>query len=113
MSGKFCVQIISKKAGSGLIKKLAAGFEGEIKAVVDVKRSIIAAGCEWHDEARDMLVKNGSDSDDLWGARVCVKSGDIIFKSQINEGRVGAEKNEICDQEIRSEVESVIRQLLI
>jgi hypothetical protein len=113
MGQKFCPQILCKKATLTLLKKLAAGFEGEIKAVVDLKRNILAAGSEWHHEARDLLVKDGSDSDDLWGARVNIKTGAISYKSQINEGRVGAENNEITDQEIRSEVEVVIQNLLL
>lgn len=96
-----------------MLKKLAAGFDGEIKAVVDLKRNILAAGSEWHHEARDLLVKDGSDADDLWGARINIKTGSISYKSQINEGRVGAENNEIADQEIRSEVEVVIHSLLL
>jgi hypothetical protein len=113
MGQKFCPQILHNKATAALLKKLAAGFDGEIKAVVDLKRNILAAGSEWHHEARDLLVKDGSDSDDLWGARVNIKTGAISYKSQINEGRVGAENNEITDQEIRSEVEVVINSLLL
>lgn len=113
MGQKFYPQILCEKAPQALLKKLAAGFEGEIKAVVDIKRNILAAGSEWHHEARDLLVKDGSDSDDLWGARVNIKTGAISFKSQINEGRVGAENNEVTDQETRSEVEVVIHSLLL
>lgn len=113
MGSKFCPQILHKKPSPATIKKLAAGFDGEIKAVVDLKRNILAAGSEWHHEARDMLIKNGSDADDLWGARINVKTGAISFKSQINENRVGAENNEIADQEIRSEVEAVIQSMLL
>lgn len=113
MGQKFCPQILCKKATQATLKKLAAGFDGEIKAVVDLKRNILAAGSEWHHEARDLLVKDGSDTDDLWGARVNIKTGAISYKSQINEGRVGAENNEIADQEIRSEVEAVIQSLLL
>ena len=113
MGLKFCPQILCKKATVALLKKLAAGFDGEIKAVVDLKRNVLAAGSEWHHEARDLLVKDGSDSDDLWGARINIKTGAISFKSQINEGRVGAENNEISDQEIRSEVETVIHNWLV
>jgi hypothetical protein len=113
MGQKFCPQILCNKATAALLKKLAAGFDGEIKAVVDLKRNILAAGSEWHHEARDLLVKDGSDADDLWGARVNIKTGAISYKSQINEGRVGAENNEITDQEIRSEVEAVIQSWLL
>ncbi|MBF0292673.1 MAG: hypothetical protein HQK86_11020 [Nitrospinae bacterium] len=113
MGHKFHPQILNEKPSQSMLKKLAACFEGEIKAVVDIKRNIIAAGSEWHHEARDLLVKDGSDSDDLWGARVNIKTGAISFKSQINEGRVGTENNEITDQEVRSEVETMIQNLLL
>jgi len=114
MTEKFHLQILSKRATQQQLKRLAAGFNGEeIKAVVDIKRTAIAAGCEWHSEARNLLVKNGSDSEDLWGARVNIKNGAISFKSQINDGRTGCDGNEIVDQEIRSEVESVLKQYLI
>lgn len=113
MGHKFCPQILSEKPSQSMLKKLAACFEGEIKAVVDIKRNIIAAGSEWHHEARDLLVKDGSDADDLWGARVNIKTGAISFKSQINEGRVGTENNEITDQEVRSEVETMIQSFLL
>ncbi|MBI5815304.1 MAG: hypothetical protein HZB29_06795 [Nitrospinae bacterium] len=114
MTEKFHLQILSKRATAQQLKRLASGFNGEeIKAVVDVKRGAIAAGCEWHSEARDVLLKSGSDSEDLWGARVNIKNGAIIYKSQINEGRVGSDGNELVDQEIRSEVETVLKQYLV
>lgn len=113
MSVKYYNQILTKKASLTLLKRLGAGFGGEIKAVVDIKREVVAAGAEWHAESRDMLVKNGSDAEDLWGARVNIKTGHIVYKSQINEGRMGAQGNEIVDQEIRSDVETLIRRYLV
>lgn len=113
MAPKFHNQILTKKASAGLLSRLASGHNGDIKAVADLKRGVIAAGAEWHVDSLDLLVKSGGDAEDMWGARLNIKTGAIVFKSQINDGREGVLENEIIDDEIRYEVESLIRKFLI
>ncbi len=110
---KFPNQILKKKATTKLLKSLAAGYNGEIKAVVDLEKGTIAAGAEWHIESRDLLVKTGGDPDDMWGSRVNIETKEIVFKSQINDGREGASGSEIVNKKIRAGVEALIRKYLV
>lgn len=113
MAKKFHNQILTKKATSKLLKTLAAGYNGEIKAVVDLENKTIAAGAEWHIECRDLLLKEGGDPDDMWGSRVNIETKKIVFKSQINDGREGALGSEIVNDKIRAGVEELIRKYLV
>jgi hypothetical protein len=44
------------------------GVGDTVKPVVDVKRSIIAIGGELHADAEALLLEQGSDQKNLWGA---------------------------------------------
>ena len=43
-------------------------FQDMVKYVVDVRRSIVAIGGELHADAEELLLREGSHQDDLWGA---------------------------------------------
>lgn len=85
-----------------------------VKVVVDLKRGVIALGCELHSDCADELVEDGSMREDLWGANWYSEKKEIAFVSLIN---IRPEKNnrsmEIQIPEIRDRVEAVIKRLLI
>lgn len=87
-----------------------------VKVVVDVQRKILALGGALHADGEQVLLDDGSQQDNLWGANIYPKkSGDaqIEYTSLINiRPRQGNRSQSIQDPAIREAVASVIRTLL-
>ena len=84
-----------------------------VKVVVDLRRKILAAGCELHADCADELLGNGSKKEDLWGANVYTKDKRVDFVSLINiRPHADNRSMEIQHPRIRKEVESIIRELI-
>jgi hypothetical protein len=54
---------------AGTLRRLVDRFFGDmVKLVVDIKRQVVAVGGELHADAEALLLEDGSEQDDLWGA---------------------------------------------
>lgn len=82
------IKIISQEVSLDEVKTIAKSNYGDmVKAVVDVKRKIMALGGELHADAEAELLKNGSDQEDLWGINIYpdnARDQIIVFSSLIN-----------------------------
>jgi hypothetical protein len=82
------MKIIDKEITIQELRKMAQEtFGNMVKAVVDVKREIMAVDAELHADEEACLLENGSDQRDLWGINLYPEvSGDdfIEFDSMIN-----------------------------
>lgn len=62
--------------------------ENVIKAVVDIKKEIMAVDSPMHYDCEQLLLENGSNQEDLWGINLYLDSDDIDdvveFDSMIN-----------------------------
>ena len=62
------VKVINKKITESELREVAKDFYGKmIKGVVDVECEIIAVGGEYHVDANEMLIKNNSKQENIWG----------------------------------------------
>lgn len=70
------------------LRKIAADSFGDmVKAVVDVKRELIALDAELHSDLEALLIENGSSQKNLWGINFYpdLKGDDFVeFDSMIN-----------------------------
>jgi hypothetical protein len=82
------MKIIDKEITMQELRKMAhETFGNMVKAVVDVKREIMAVDAELHADEEAYLLENGSDQRDLWGINLYPEvSGDdfVEFDSMIN-----------------------------
>ena len=82
------MKIIDKEITIQELRKMAQEtFGNMVKAVVDVKRKIMAVDAELHADEEAYLLEHGSDQRDLWGINLYPEvSGDdfIEFDSMIN-----------------------------
>jgi len=111
------IKIIKEKISLDEIKKLAQESFGDmVKIVVDGERKIMAAGGEMHADCEDILLKDGSKPENLWGANLYPdSSGDdfIEYQSLINiRPKAGNRSMEIEDEEVRDSVKKVIDSLV-
>ena len=100
-----------------MLADLAAdGFGDMIKAVVDVKRSIMVIGAELHADEEAALLDDGSRQPDLWGINLYPdETGDgwIEFDSMINvRPAQGNRSRGVDDAEMRLSIRGVLSRLV-
>ncbi len=82
------IKIIKDSISKEELKKIAENQFGDlVKAVVDVKKEIIAIGGELHADEEAILLEQGSQQEDLWGINLHLNKSDdefIEFDSMIN-----------------------------
>ena len=62
------IKIINKKIAESELHEIAKDFYGEmVKGVVDIEREILALGGEYHMDANNKLIENGSRQQNVWG----------------------------------------------
>ena len=106
------LSIIRTKVDSESLKRVAEDLKGYIKVVVDIRRGILSAGGSKHVDGEQLLLKDGSRQEDLWGAGLDLETKEMDFDSMINLRPKQNTSREILDQKIREQVEQITRSLL-
>ena len=107
------IYILREPARSAQIKEMLQEYEKMIKIVVDIRLRILSGGGEMHSDCETVLLENGSEQDDLWGANWYPAEQRIEFESLINiRPRQGNRNILIQDEAIRQQVESITREIL-
>jgi hypothetical protein len=88
-------------------------LETYIKLAVDVERGILAGGGAMHADCEYVLLEDGSQQEDVWGADWNPATQEVTFESLINiRPRQNNRSLEIQDPILRSQVEQITRNLL-
>ena len=106
--------IIRESVTSERITEMSEVFGGLlIKLAVDVERGILAGGGELHADCEQVLLKDGSRQEDIWGADWYPNTGEVGFEALINiRPRQQNYGMEIQDPGLRTQVETVVRRLM-
>ena len=105
--------ILREKPTSEQVSEMMKEYDTMIKIVVDVRRRVLAGGGEMHSDCEGMLLDDGSEQDDLWGANWYPAKQEIVFESLINiRPRLGNRSILIQSEELRQQVETVTREIL-
>ena len=78
------VVILRKKPTEGKLAQITEEFEDYVKFVVDLKRKIMAAGGKLHADGEDLLLKDSSHQENLWGGGIDLVSKKIDCTAIIN-----------------------------
>jgi hypothetical protein len=107
------IHVLKAKATPAQIHEMLEQYEGMIKIVVDTRRRFLSGGGEMHADCESILLDDGSEQDDLWGANWYPDEQRIEFESLINiRPRWGNRNILIQDENIRRQVESITRDIL-
>ena len=107
------IYLLTEKATAQQVQEMLEKYSDMIKIVVDIRRAILAGGSEMHYECEELLLDNGSEQDDLWGANWFSSDQHIDFESLINiRPRLGNRNMIIQNAEIRQKVEIVTNRFL-
>src|SRR6266498_3924279 len=105
--------LLNEKATPAQIQEMLERYENMIKIVVDIRRRVLSGGGEMHADCESILLDDGSEQDDLWGANWYPNEQRIEFESLINiRPRMGNRNILIQDQNLRRQVEAVTREML-
>ncbi len=92
-------------------------YEAMAKLAVDVERGVLALGGEWHSDAEEVLVADGSQSNNVWGANFYpwkTPRERIVYTSLINlKPMVPHRKMEVTDPIVREKMHDIITRLLL
>jgi hypothetical protein len=107
------IHLLKLSATSIQIQEMLAQYEDMIKIVVDIRRGILSGGGEMHADCESVLLDDGSEQDDLWGANWYPAEQRIEFESLINiRPRLGNRSILIQDENLRQQVETITREIL-
>jgi Protein of unknown function (DUF5674) len=107
------IHILRNKATAVQVVEMLTEYESMIKIVVDIRRRILAGGGEMHSDCESVLLEDGSEQDDLWGANWFPFEQRIAFESLINiRPRLGNRNILIQNEELRKQVEVVTREII-
>ncbi|MDI6641023.1 MAG: DUF5674 family protein [Elusimicrobiota bacterium] len=111
------MKIIREKTTKEEMLKLAEEYFGDmVKVVVDIEREIIGAGGELHTDAEELLLKDGSKQEDLWGINYYPHLEDdarIEYSAVINiRPRNGNYSFEIQNETVREKIKKIVDKIL-
>jgi hypothetical protein len=107
------IHIIRQRATVNEIREMREELEAYIKLAVDVERGGLAGGGEYHADCEEALLADGSRQEHIWGADWYPESEKVEFAALINiRPRQGNRGMEIEDPNLRTKIETIVRQLL-
>ena len=107
------IYILREKPTGEQLADMLKEYETMIKIVVDIRRRVLAGGGEMHSDCESVLLDDGSQQDDLWGANWYPADQRIIFESLINiRPSLGNRSILIQSEELRNQVESITVEIL-
>src|SRR3989344_773675 len=112
------IRIIRGEISEDDLREVAKKFYGHmVKGVVDLEREIVAFGGEFHADANNILIEDGSQQPDVWGFNWYFDVPDeerIEYTSLINiRPHLGNRKMEISDETIRDKVRTIVLKKII
>ena len=88
-----------------------------VKAVVDIENKILAIDAELHSDLEELLLKNGSKQENLWGINIYPGTGKekfIEYTSLINiRPSQGNASMDIKSNDLRVKIQKIVNGLII
>ncbi|OHA87583.1 MAG: hypothetical protein A3A96_00900 [Candidatus Zambryskibacteria bacterium RIFCSPLOWO2_01_FULL_39_39] len=111
------MKIIRQKITKSELEDLAKEIYVEmVKGVADIERGIIALGGEWHMDANEVLIKDGSAQENLWGFNIYLnkpKEERLEYNSLINIRPKQSNKSmEIESEELKNKILEIVSNLV-
>jgi len=107
------IHIIKKKATRKQIGEMLETLSTYIKLAVDVRRAVIAGGGILHADCEAMLLAEGSNQEDVWGADWLPETKQVKTEALINvRPKQGNRTMIIQNKEVRKKVEQIVMHLL-
>jgi hypothetical protein len=109
------IKILQQKMPMEEVRKLAdAWYSTMIKGSVDIVRKKVALGGDYHIESCELLTKDGSSHNDVWGFNIRFEespNGALEFDSLVNiKPALGNRGRDILDEEVTKKATEIIHE---
>ncbi|MFZ2517338.1 MAG: DUF5674 family protein [Anaerolineae bacterium] len=107
------IHLLDRPATPRQVQEMLEVYPILVKIVVDIRRRLLAGGGEMHADCEALLLAEGSEQDDLWGANWYPAEQRIEFESLINiRPRLGNRSVIIQNEDVRQQVAAITHELL-
>jgi hypothetical protein len=107
------IYIVRRRATPPMMREMLQSLGSYVKLAVDVRREVLAGGGELHADCEQLLLRDGSRQEDIWGADWLPFSQEVQFEALINiRPRQDNPSMTILDPAVCAQVETIARQLL-
>ena len=112
------MQIVQQPISRAKLRTLAQNTFGDmIKCVADIRLDLLALDADLHADLEQMLLKNGSAQENLWGFNLWVEEAGedfIEYDSLINiRSWQGNPSRNVLDPEVREKIRQIVEQFII
>ena len=112
------MQILQQPSSRAKLRTLAQNTFGDmIKCVADIRLDLLALDADLHADLEQMLLKNGSAQENLWGFNLWVEEAGeyfIEYDSLINiRSWQGNPSRDVLDPEVREKIRQIVEQFII
>ena len=112
------MQILQQPISRAKLLTLAQNTFGDmIKCVADIRLDLLALDADLHADLEQMLLKNGSAQENLWGFNLWVEEAGedfIEYDSIINiRSWQGNPSRDVLDPEVREKIRQIVEQFII
>ena len=112
------MQILQQPISRAKLRTLAQNTFGDmIKCVADIRLDLLSLDADFHADLEQMLLKNGSAQENLWGFNLWVEEAGedfIEYDSLINiRSWQGNPSRDVLDPEVREKIRQIVEQFII
>ena len=105
--------LLKNKATKKEIYEAGKNLDQYIKFVVDIETGVLTIGGDRHYQGEELLLKNGSKQENLWGGGYDLISKKVDYDSIINiRPRDNNPDRIVLDMEIREEINKILKDKL-
>lgn len=105
------IHLVTDRATPKQLTAMLEELQTYIKVAVDIRRKIVAGGGALHADCQAVLLEDGSEQLDVWGADWIPASREVRFESLINiRPKQQNRSMTIGSPELRATVEAIVRE---
>ncbi len=107
------IYLIRDRATKVQIDEMLQTLDTYIKLAVDIERSVLAGGGVYHADCESILLEDGSEQKNIWGADWNPNTQEVTYEALINiRPSQNNRSMEITDVKIREQVAQIAREIL-
>ena len=112
-SSRMKIYLLHSRATKQQLDEMLETLSTYVKLAVDIQRSILAGGGMLHADCEAVLLDDGSQQEDIWGADWIPSTQQIRYEALINiRSRQNNPAIEILDLSIQNRITEIVQRLL-
>jgi len=107
------IHLLRSPASREQLAEMLEALDAYVKLAVDIRRGIAAGGGVLHADCEAVLLEDGSQQEDVWGADWIPTTRQVRFEALINiRPRQNNPAMEILNPSVRERVEEIVARLM-